>query len=592
VQLTGQPNGQYLFATWGGNASGTTNPINITMDSDKTVTASFFADRWQEAIDVSSVPFGISGNSTGATVEIDEPNTLTCDGININGGRATVWYKYTAPATQLVALDTLGSTTSTVIPGSNPPTNFPYDTYIAVYTGTITDSSVPVFCNDDNDTGYVSQLGFNTSAGVTYYIQVAEYNGLAGDTDNPGYNGGNLQFHVGFGSQTDIYVGGGLPQGNYTVLPQSSSVASFNLSNGPGKVVSANNVSMIAGERVIFSVNGVGTSYSEMMGLPQTQVATSYLFPWYNNLQLNSQLRFGNVGAASTIVSIKIHGVTQPTTYTLLPGESNTATFPVSDGPIEVFSNGQNIIAAERVIFTVNNTPTSYSELMGLPQTKLATSYLFPWYNNLQLNSQLRFGNVGAASTIVSIKIHGVTQLTTYTLLPGESNTATFPVSDGPIEVFSNGQNIIAAERVIFSVNGLGTSYSELMGLPQTQLATSYLFPWYNNLQLNSQLRFGNVGSASTIVSIKIHGVTQPTTYTLLPGESTTATISQSNGPIEVFSNGQNLIAAERVIFSVNGVGTSYSELMGLPRPQIATSYLFPWYNNLQLNSQFRFAVP
>ena len=148
---------------------------------------------------------------------------------------------------------------------------------------------------------------------------------------------------------------------------------------------------IIAAERVIFSVNGVGTSYSELMGLPQTQVATSYLFPWYNNQQLNAQLRFGNVGSASTIVSFKIHGVTQATTYTLLPGESTTATFPVSDGPVEVFSDGQNIIAAERVIFSVNNTPTSYSELMGLPQTQLATSYLFPWYNNLQLNAQLRF---------------------------------------------------------------------------------------------------------------------------------------------------------------------------------------------------------
>jgi hypothetical protein len=59
---------------------------------------------------------------------------------------------------------------------------------------------------------------------------------------------------------------------------------------------------------------------------------------------------------------------------------------------VEVFSDGQNIIAAERVIFAVNNTATSYSELMGLPKTQLATSYLFPWYNNLQLNLQLRFG--------------------------------------------------------------------------------------------------------------------------------------------------------------------------------------------------------
>jgi uncharacterized protein YcfL len=392
-------------------------------------------------------------------------------------------------------------------------------------------------------------------------------------------------------NQIGVTIGVNSPS-YYALSASQSTVDTYPLSNGPVTVESTNALNLLAAERVIFSVNGVGTSYSELMGLPQTQVATSYLFPWYNNLQLNSQLRFGNVGSSSTVVSIKIHGVTQATTYTLLPGESTTATFPISDGPVEVVSDGQNIIAAERVIFSVNGVGTSYSELMGLPQTQLATSYLFPWYNNLQLNAQLRFGNVGSSSTVVSIKIHGVTQPTTYTLLPGESTTTTFPVSDGPVEVVSDGQNIIAAERVIFSVNGVGTSYSELMGLPQTKLATSYLFPWYNNLQLNAQLRFGNVGSSSTVVSIKIHGVTQPTTYTLLPGESTIATFPVSDGPVEVVSDGQNIIAAERVIFAVNNTATSYSELMGLPQTQLAPSYLFPWYNNLQLNAQLRFAVP
>jgi len=27
--------------------------------------------------------------------------------------------------------------------------------------------------------------------------------------------------------------------------------------------------------------------------------------------------------------------------------------------------------------------------------------------------------------------------------------------------------------------------------LPQAQLTTTYIFPWYNNVDLNSQLRFG-----------------------------------------------------------------------------------------------------
>ena len=392
-------------------------------------------------------------------------------------------------------------------------------------------------------------------------------------------------------AEVNASVGGG-QVGAYTLSPSQSRVDTYLLSNGPVEVKSTNSIPIIAAERVIWSVNNTPTSYSELMGLPKTQATTAYLFPWYNNLQLNSQLRFGNVGTNPTVVSVKIHGVTQLTTYTLQPGESKVATFGVSDGPVEVFSDGENIIAALRVIYTVNGVGTSYSELMGLPKTQATTAYLFPWYNNQQLNSQLRFGNVGTNPTVVSVKIHGVTQPMTYTLQPGESKVATFNVSDGPVEVFSDGENIIAALRVIYTVDNTPTSYSELMGLPKTQATTAYLFPWYNNLQLNSQLRFGNVGTNPTVVSVKIHGVTQPMTYTLQPGESKVATFGVSDGPVEVFSDGENIIAALRVIYTVNNIPTSYSELMGLPGVQLATSYLFPWYNNLQLNSQLRFGVP
>jgi hypothetical protein len=52
-------------------------------------------------------------------------------------------------------------------------------------------------------------------------------------------------------------------------------------------------------------------------------------------------------------------------------------------------------------------------------------------------------------------------------------------------------QNIVVAERVIYKVNGVPTSFSEMMGLPANQLDTTYWLPWYNNIDLNTQLRFG-----------------------------------------------------------------------------------------------------
>jgi len=43
VSITATPNSGYQFSGWSGSASGTTNPISITMDNDKSVTANFTA---------------------------------------------------------------------------------------------------------------------------------------------------------------------------------------------------------------------------------------------------------------------------------------------------------------------------------------------------------------------------------------------------------------------------------------------------------------------------------------------------------------------------------------------------------------------
>jgi uncharacterized repeat protein (TIGR02543 family) len=41
VTLTANPATAYLFTGWSGNLTGTTNPVTITMDSNKTITANF-----------------------------------------------------------------------------------------------------------------------------------------------------------------------------------------------------------------------------------------------------------------------------------------------------------------------------------------------------------------------------------------------------------------------------------------------------------------------------------------------------------------------------------------------------------------------
>jgi hypothetical protein len=63
----------------------------------------------------------------------------------------------------------------------------------------------------------------------------------------------------------------------------------------------------------------------------------------------------------------------------------------VNNGPVQIISDG-NIVAAERVIYNVNGMPTSFSEMMALPNSRLDNTYWLPWYNNVDLDTQLRFG--------------------------------------------------------------------------------------------------------------------------------------------------------------------------------------------------------
>ena len=60
-----------------------------------------------------------------------------------------------------------------------------------------------------------------------------------------------------------------------------------------------------------------------------------------------------------------------------------------------------------------------------------------------------------------------------------------------------------------------------------------------------------------------------------------------------VSTNGSvKIIAAMRVIQQVGGVQTSYSEIAGLPASRLSTGYWFPWYNNVNFDTQLRIAVP
>jgi hypothetical protein len=399
-------------------------------------------------------------------------------------------------------------------------------------------------------------------------------------------------FNSGSGcAEIDVRVGG-VDRGSFGLLPGDSTRASFpSVNSGPVEIVSTNTIPLIGAERVIYKINGVNTSFSEMMALPEGQLDNTYWLPWYNNVDLDTQLRVANVSGVPASVQVIIGGVPmQGSPFDLAAGASTRVSFPsVNSGPVQIIST-QNIVAAERVIYKVNGVNTSFSEMMALPNAQLDTSYWLPWYNNVDLDTQLRIANVTGLPASVTVKIGGVPR-ETFPLAAGESIRKSYPgVNAGPVQIVST-QNIVAAERVIYKINGIHTSFSEMMALPEGQLDTTYWLPWYNNVDLDTQLRIANVSSSSASVTVTIGGVPRET-FPLAAGESVRKSYAGVNaGPVQIVST-QNIVAAERVIYKVNNIPTSFSEMMGLPAPQLDTTYWLPWYNNMDLDTQLRFGVP
>jgi hypothetical protein len=403
-------------------------------------------------------------------------------------------------------------------------------------------------------------------------------------------NGGGWDIYMGYGrvnaysavqaalpiaAKTITNKTNSLIQGVYSLSPnQEIREAYASLNNGPVEILSSSG-NVLSSMRVVYA----GGSYSEMMGFPDSQVTNEYIFPYYNNVAMNSQLRVSNLGATSTTITVYLGGI-QIDSYTLAAGAATRKNYAgQNSGPLRVESSATNILSTIRVVY-LNN---SYSELMGYPVSQLTNSYLFPYYNNVAMNSQLRVSNLGVTSTTIKVYL-GNTQIDSYTLGAGAATRKNYVgQNSGPLRVESSATDIISTIRVIFSDN----SYSELMGFPANQLAQEYWYPVYDNVTLNSQLRVSNVGNGSTTITVYLGG-NQIDSYTLAAGAATRKNYANNNGPLRVVSSSQPIMSTVRTVYG----SSSYYEMTGLPSSWLSAKYWFPWYNNVAMDTQLRIAVP
>ncbi len=110
-------------------------------------------DNFANAVVVSTQNVTRTGDTNdGATLETGEPESVA----DAAGG-ASVWYRWTAPVTGQVTIDTATST---------------FDTMLGVYTGTAVEALTEVASNDDAKARTTSVVRFSATAGTEYRIRV------------------------------------------------------------------------------------------------------------------------------------------------------------------------------------------------------------------------------------------------------------------------------------------------------------------------------------------------------------------------------------------------------------------------------------
>lgn len=125
---------------------------------------------------------GTSGTTTPVTIDEATVEGSEDNAWSPSSNHQTVWYKWTAPTTDLYSFSTNGSLAGDggSGDGNSPPGGFGnLDTRLVVWTGTTLGSLTQVTRNDDSDVavflGSYSVVSIEATEGITYYFQVGTF---------------------------------------------------------------------------------------------------------------------------------------------------------------------------------------------------------------------------------------------------------------------------------------------------------------------------------------------------------------------------------------------------------------------------------
>jgi hypothetical protein len=167
VTLTAAASSGSVFAGWSSSCSGTAATATVVMSASASCGATFTLstsvsrpanDALSAAVVISGTSGTASGSNVNATKESGEGNHAG------NAGGKSVWWSWTPTGSGSTTITTLGS---------------PFDTLLAVYTGTSVAALTTIVSNDDT-VGTTSSVTFTATSGQPYFIAVDGYNAASG----------------------------------------------------------------------------------------------------------------------------------------------------------------------------------------------------------------------------------------------------------------------------------------------------------------------------------------------------------------------------------------------------------------------------
>src|ERR1035441_889221 len=297
-------------------------------------------DNFASAITLRGASGSTNGNNTSATLETCETNALITDNPAFNPDPIanSVWFKWTAPASGTLELDTAGSA---------------FNTVLAVWTtvGGLCDASLTNLISNDSFTSadqHTAQVNFHVVVGKTYYISVNSF-----DDGTPGDNVGAyvLNWNASFPSLSSGSFK--FTQGTYTVS-QSDSTAPLNPDGGTvGPSVPAFHPELVGARLTVTrpppAYGRVSVDYAVTAQTYQNTFTTNYfgtnIVVLFADTNLPPIISATNNYVTNIVVSSSYQSYARGfQTATLYYGTTNTAsevfsgisagTTPVSSGPL------------------------------------------------------------------------------------------------------------------------------------------------------------------------------------------------------------------------------------------------------------------